>query len=494
MKKKMFFTVAAALLLGAAVCFSGCGAKAGKLYDAKEKDPVVAVRELIDIPAGYELQFVNRWGTATLQAADGSDTWAYYNVETGKSVIIEGTTYPVSGDMRYKSSGPNDAGLYEYNVYCGGELYSSGTSMQAPAVSNGVLYTDREIYYSTPEGIPVKGVGTVDAVLTASYFHSGDTYYSMTGDMIYSFKESGKFCGATSIWKIIPDWDGSMRAYWAVGGKLFVQYSAAVPDDSQKYTYYNGTEKMKLVTRSYDLGSCKVESHDDFGFVVDNVWKTEDDYVLVSGSRVTEDKLLTRQDDILQTFGTDGKVYVDLQSLMPGVEGVAFEDGYAFLAAGDRVQIYKGSSLRGTIWSFSGMTYTGSGTVSYGNRQYTPDGEFLRAFGEGEKVVWTNGKGTTYYTKDAGAGEIRLCSEDKGGVVQERGSDPREVDDGLWLVKNASGTYSLIDIRSDTVVFENVALAPPAVTLFSMENEEKEKTYTVIQGENRYWLLTETKV
>ena len=110
MKKKMFFTVAAALLLGAAVCFSGCGAKAGKLYDAKEKDPVVAVRELLDIPAGYELQFVNRWGTATLQAADGSDTWAYYNVETGKSVIIEGTTYPVSGDMRYKSSGPNDAG------------------------------------------------------------------------------------------------------------------------------------------------------------------------------------------------------------------------------------------------------------------------------------------------------------------------------------------------------------------------------------------------
>lgn len=493
MKKKAFVAVAAALLLGAAICFSGCGAKAGDLYDAKEKDPVVAVRELTDIPAGYELQFVNRWGTAALQSTQNGETWLYYNMETGKSSVIEGTSYTVSGDMRYTSSGPNEAGLYEYKVYCGGELYSSGTSRQALAVTNGVLYTDSESFYCAPDGTPVTGENATDVPLTANYLRSGDTYYSMAGDMIYSFKESGKFCGAASVWKVIPDWDGSSRTFWAVDGKLFVQYSAAVPDDSQKYTYYDGTEKMKLVTRSYDLGSCKVESHGDFGFVVENVLQTEDDYVLVSGSRVTEDKLLTRQDDMLQTFGKDGKVYVDLQSLMPGVEGVAFEDGYAFLAAGDLVQIYKGSSLRGTIRTSSGMVYTGNGTVSFGNQQYTLTGELQRTLATDATVVWTNGNGTTYYTQVSEAGEVKLWSVDEGGVLQEKGSDPREIDAGLWLVKNAEGIYSLIDVRTDTAVFENVALTAPSVAVFSAENEEREKTYTVIQGEDKYWLVTETK-
>ena len=500
MKKKAILAIGAALLLAASACLAGCGARAGKLYDAKEKEPVVAVQEITGMPAGYDLNSVSRWGTARFRKADtaieGGMAEMLYNAETGKWTEVSGTTSLVSGDMRYISTA-NEAGQYDYTVYCGGEAFSSGTSAQRLTVRGGVLYTDKNVFYCTPDGTPVQAESLSAPVLTANCVRCGDVYYDMEDEMIYTFKKDGEFRAAEPVQKIVPDRNSEEVASWEVDGKLFLQYSAAVPDDSAKYTYYDDTarSKMKLVTRSYDLSSGKVKSYDDFGYVAEDLLSAEDDYVVLAVRRVTEDKLLSDYAN-LQTFGKDGKVYVDLQKLLPGAEGLVIHDGYVFLSAGDVTKVYKGSSLRGTVYAVSGMSYSGSGTFAKGSRQYSPEGELVRTLADGAEVLWTNGKGTTYYTLEADTGEVKLCSVDASGVTLERGTSPIEYADGKLLCMNAAAGYSLIDIFSDTAIFENIALTAPSVAIRSAENEDRGKGYSFVVGTTaagtRTWLVTET--
>ena len=507
MKKKMVFAVAAALLLTASVCFSGCGARAGKLYDAKEEFSVT-VQELPGIPTGYSIQFINEWGTANFAPQDGTSGILYYNVCTGKSVMIEETAYAVSGDMLYTCEPMNENGLYNYKVFCGAQYFSSGFSSTKPYTRNGALYTDSFVYYCKPDGTPVEENGALGFVLTAKYTRSGDYYVCYDSGAVYVFDKDGKFLRADDMAKLIPDWNGADVVRWAADGKLFLQYSLTLPDDSEEYTFYSGEKssndygkdkKVKLVTLSYDCGSGKIKTHDDFGFLVRNVYCAEDKYAVLTGSRVTEEKTLSAYMYEVQAYGKDGKVYVDLQELMPGAEIFKVEDGYVFLGTSSKMQIYKGSSLLGEVGGIGEVVYTGSGTVSYGNKQYAPDGTTLRTLSTDAIVLWTGKTGTTYFTKKIGTGLSKLYSMGEDGIERERGANAYEPYDGLWMVQNASSGYDMINVHRDLIIFENIPLLRMAVNVVSselMNDKDTTVTYTVIEGAvsegNRYWLMTET--
>ena len=86
-----------------------------------------------------------------------------------------------------------------------------------------------------------------------------------------------------------------------------------------------------------------------------------DRYAVLSGQKILKNKTLSAQ-TYLQTFDINGKVYVDLQSLLPGASlMVSVGDGFLILANDSQSNVYKNGYLYADISSFYEATWAGDG-------------------------------------------------------------------------------------------------------------------------------------
>ena len=113
-----------------------------------------------------------------------------------------------------------------------------------------------------------------------------------------------------------------------------------MPDDSEEYDYYDSKGKHDLLTYRLDL-SCGKAARVDMDYVVGKVLTAiNDDCVALQVSAIENNRIM--ENDVAQIFGTDGKVAVDLQSMVPGAEQVTVQGKYLIIDDGQNSFLYEG--------------------------------------------------------------------------------------------------------------------------------------------------------
>ena len=162
------------------------------------------------------------------------------------------------------------------------------------------------------------------------YYIKGADVFNKDGKYLYTITES-----------ILNLPSGAVNLEsWSVGNFLFGQGSIRVPDDSEEYDYYDSKGKHDLLTYRLDL-SCGKAARVDMDYVVGKVLTAiNDDCVALQVSAIENNRIM--ENDVAQIFGTDGKVAVDLQSMVPGAEQVTVQGKYLIIDDGQNSFLYEG--------------------------------------------------------------------------------------------------------------------------------------------------------
>ena len=492
MKKKKFLApLGGALILAVLFAVCGCGGNTtAQLYDLTYDPPVVTAQKLYGV-TGYELQSLDSAGTALFRKTDSSDgtvRYVLYDITTGNSEDTLLLPQSVAPGLYYTCSDYAEGYSYRYTVYESGKCVEHSTCYEPPQVFNGALYAGGMYYYKKPWGeletareLPRWPVG-------GTMYNCGKYRVQYADDYIYVY-ESDTFVKAVSYLDICGDWAAATSMFWLVDGKIFVQYEYDVPEDSSDFTYYSGSQKMRLVTRSYDIGSGKTEDYEDFGFVLSRPYFFKEKYAAYLGRPITEDKRLGGRGDVLQTFGANGKVYVDLQKLLPGATELYFEEGYMFLSDTVITRIYANDRLAGTLYADSPYAYVGGGIVSDGITLSTPGGETVGTMPEDETLMAVSSGGARFISRQAGLNEYRMKIVDgeaereyTGNIVSRQGD--------YCVVTNSAGSYDLIDMRNDVFIFQNEQPVTGSISVRSLSDRTNGNIVHSYSGNIEYKLLT----
>ncbi|MGM9667486.1 MAG: hypothetical protein ACI3XN_05485 [Eubacteriales bacterium] len=162
------------------------------------------------------------------------------------------------------------------------------------------------------------------------YYVQGADVFNKDGKYLYTITES--------ILNL-PSGTVNLRS-WSVGNFLFGQGSLRLPDDSEEYDYYSSNAKYDLLTYRLDL-SCGKATRVDMDYLVGEVLTAiNDDCVALRVSAIENNRIM--KNDVAQIFGTDGKVAVNLQSMVPGAKQVIVQGKYLIIDDGQNSFLYEG--------------------------------------------------------------------------------------------------------------------------------------------------------
>lgn len=166
--------------------------------------------------------------------------------------------------------------------------------------------------------------------------------YYVTDDM-YVFDKNGKYLYTLDIEASLNVPEGANKSgSWTVGNFAFLQYSIRLPDDSKEYDVYDpsGNAKYDLVTYRLDLKNGKI-TEVDMDYIVEDSSATINDGCVALEVREIEDGYVL-PNTLVQTFGTNGKVAVDLQKLVPGAKSISVQGKYLIIRDSKNAYLYEG--------------------------------------------------------------------------------------------------------------------------------------------------------
>ena len=511
MKKKTLITSIACVALAGAFAFgvSGCskpGPAAGLMAPYGLGSFISA--EALSKLEGYTVVSIDDYGVIT---ASRDNTYALYNIDTDTLVTSEESEFnTVDGYARscgfyYTSTSvtageyPDVTTSYTYAFYKGTEKVQTITQDEsimfdddgiARLADGKVIYkgVNGEVYYGEPS---IRPVATL-----ANAVRMGDNYVVASEGAFGIFDLNGNYVRATSpagAFANIQLDTSDADAYWQVGNRLFMQGSLALPDDASDYDYFQNGTKYDLKTYYFDVISGEWGEIGDFNVVVrpgsnqqsaDQGSLNPNAYALLEVRKILDGKTLSSI-SYMQTYGTDGKVYKDLQELLSGaIMAMPAKDCFLVVSGTEVVYFDKNGNRIASLNPFTKVKWFGEGYFidAAGEKLYDANFNTFFEAPENSTIIRVTDNKIYYSTLSESAG---VAAETKYFVYDKATSTATELAlfDGdsisasgtFYKVKESDTAFSVKDyygntIASDVAVPESGALSVFTANSVSNEN------------------------
>ena len=359
MKKTLSTIVSGALLLALGLTMAGCGKGVAKIspeYDGEYS---------IDVT-----QNVLQANTANMSVSFGADDGAGHVIVTETVTNALNLTSPVTTtyrvyDLAAKSYLSTISSATPLHILDEGVFYTENVSYDmstgvsspdgtytfysvngdaTPAASKGsiddsVFYAeDGSRWYVNVDGEFVQETNPFAMILSNENTQKVGKYYITTsGDSINVFDKKGKYKHSFNfVYSFGLTEDMSPQYTWSAGYNVFMQTLSELPIYEEEYDVMIGDKKFNVTTLSYSLKNNKVKELKNFDYIVTDECtpdiESEDplDYAIL-GVKEIKDKRVSAM-ELVQSFGDNGKVYYDVQDLVPGAVDIEFTDaGYTLI-------------------------------------------------------------------------------------------------------------------------------------------------------------------
>lgn len=494
MKKRIFVAAAA---LACVFALAGCGAGIG---DLAPENAVRGIRsEVLSALDGYTASSVDGEGFVVAERQRNGETeYALYDIRSQQLVTSDETFIAEGYDgLYYTASVSEDGTTYTYVFYDGTEQVCTVSQTEEYLWSGGVYsFVDGNILYKGLNGEVYYGQRQGYAPVATP----ANTYELFTGSRVMPlgeeqaasfavYDEGGSLIRIASplseLERYVPD-GAALSEPWYAGGRGFVQAVWSLPADAAEYDIFDGAEKYDTAVFAYDILSGETERIDGFGWLVSGVIFSGENEVVLLVRRIMENGQLSSA-SVAQSFGEDGGVFVDLQSLLPGAVSVEAEGGYAALTDGVRTAYFRGDDLLATLSPASDAEWLGAGWL----RRVSDPAQIMNAAGETVLTLPENAslsrvyENYIYYTVTEGSGEaVRYVFDAAAGQTEklEGYSDEGLVYNGFY-VADGEGARTLYDFETRSAVIEGLG-AEAAVSLISAaEGNEQYCVVTATEGD-----------
>ena len=421
MKKKLLTAISSVLLCSLVLSATGCTSKdTADITPAYTGKTATTVNEMFksSIDRRYNVLSVDGAGVAVVEKKTGTveitTEYSLFDVKTNTFISNATSENPITkiADGFYYSISENEDGEEEYTLFMNGE---ASPKMQGDVdTTNGVFYAkDNTRFYinangkAASESDPFKSILTQTMIETGSVNKIGDYYFDFIGESAVAlFDNSGKHLKNID-WKYTLGLQENeeVHAYWSVGGNVFFQTSYELPVDATKYDLFLSDEsevgaKLDINTYYYILEDDKVKTVDTFGYYVEDVYDEVNESALLSVCPIENARMGS---EIMQAFGDDGSITVDIQELAPGATNVLLRNGYVvFYTNAGYVYVYQGEELIDQYYEtayrryLNNVSYCQIGSVLY---IYSLEGKEIAKYTDIENVS-TTAEGNLYFGGD----------------------------------------------------------------------------------------------
>lgn len=360
MKKKLSIVTSAALLLSLGFTMAGCGKSVAKIspeiegeYSASLTQNVIQANSAnysydfgSSDGAGHVIVTEETYNAVTMTTVTTykvydlvNKQWTNISSTTPLSVLDEGVFYTANVSIDPVTSLATPDGTYT--------LFSTAGYFTPSAVkgsfNESVFYADDgSRWYVNVDGELVQEMDPFAMILVNdNTYKVGKYYINYTSDGYNIFDKKGKFQDALN-WEYTFDVTEGMSGVemWSAGYNLFMQFKTELPQYEDDYDLIMedslGVEtKYDLSTYYYSLKNGKVKEVKNFDYYVENsfsYYEGEDvqDYAILKVREIKNERL--SKTALVQSFDDKGKVYVDIQDIVPGATDIDFSDfGYTML-------------------------------------------------------------------------------------------------------------------------------------------------------------------
>lgn len=487
MKKKVCFA-AAALLLGALV-LSGCGGM-GKLA---EENPLRGVTSsALSALDGYTVTAFDGEG---LVSAEKEGTYALYDVRAQSLVTADAPFIPAGGSgsgMYYTAE--TSGGTYTYVFYDGTEEVCTVTQAEEFTYSGGVYtFADGTILYKGLDGEVYRGARQgIDPIPTrANTAEAGGCYLLPLGadeGSVYAVYDGrGRLVRTVSpaqaFASVLPA-DAETSALWPTETKLFIQARIALPDDAGEYDLIAEGQRYDVPVYSFDLLTGAVKEIGGFGYLVNGTEAAGENYAVLRVQQIFGENRLSAA-EVVQCFGEDGGIFVDLQALLPGATGFSAAGGYAALSDGVQTAYFRGGEHLVTLSPASDASWMGAGWLRRSSdpcEVLNSSGEKVLEMAEGSSVLEC-GERYIYYSEpnaETGIPAVYVFDASSGGTARLEGYEAAA--SGFYIAENAAGVRTLYSHLSAAPVAENIAEGALVSALSAPFENERLYVVSVAEG------------
>lgn len=355
MKKKLSIVTSAALLLSLGFTMAGCGKSVAKIspeiegeYSASLTQNVIQANS-----ANYSYDFGSSDGAGHVIVTEEAynaitmttvttykvydlvnKQWTNISSTTPLSVLDEGVFYTANVSIDPVTSLATPDGTYT--------LFSTAGYFTPSAVkgsfNESVFYAeDGSRWYVNVDGELVQEMDPFAMILVNdNTYKVGKYYINYTSDGYNIFDKKGKFQDALN-WEYTFGVTEGMSGVemWSAGYNLFMQFKTELPIFEDDYDVIISDVKYNLDTYSYSIKNGKVKEVKNFDYYVENnisYYEGEDviDYAILEVREIKNERL--SETALVQSFDDKGKVYVDIQDIVPGATDIDFSEfGYTML-------------------------------------------------------------------------------------------------------------------------------------------------------------------
>lgn len=365
MKKKLSIVTSAALLLALGFTMTGCGKGVAKISPEIEGDYSASLTQNVlqantsttsysfgaDDAAGHVV--VTETVTNALLGTD-TVTYKVFDLETNQftgitsttalRVLDEGVFYTENVTIDMSTGIPVTTPNGTYTLFST-EGYSTPSAAKGE-VSDNVFYAeDGSRWYVNVDGELVQESDPFEMILVNENTEKYGKYYisSTEEGALHIFDKKGKYQRTFDYeYSFGMTEDMEVVSTWAAGYNLFIQIATALPEYEDKYDviianeYTGEAEKYNLDTYYYSIKNGKVKEVKNFDYLVEGYAAysySEDivDYAVLEVKEIKDKRV--SETTLVQSFGEKGKVYYDIQKLVPGAIGIEYtEAGYTLIA------------------------------------------------------------------------------------------------------------------------------------------------------------------
>lgn len=359
MKKTISTIVSGALLLALGFTMAGCGKGVAKISPEYDGEYSIEVN-----------QNVLQANTASTSVSFGSDDGAGHVIVTETVTNALNLTSPVTTTYRvydlaaksYLSTISSATPLHildEGVFYTENVSYDMSTGLSSPDgtysffsvngdatpaaskgdISDGVFYAeDGSRWYVNVDGEFVQETNPFEMILVNKTTQKVGKYYiSGSGATFNVFDKKGNYKHSFNYLYSLGLTEGmDIGATWSAGYNIFFQTSTEIPVYEEEYDVMIGDQKFDIDTYSYSIKNNKLKEIKKFDYIVsDDVTPSVDsddplDYAVLEVQEIKDKRVSAME--LVQSFGDNGKVYYDVQDLVPGAVDIEFtEAGYTLI-------------------------------------------------------------------------------------------------------------------------------------------------------------------
>ncbi|PWM73587.1 MAG: hypothetical protein DBX59_04585 [Bacillota bacterium] len=474
MKKSNIFRAAAAIVLAGtvALCATACGVNSGKLSDPP-KDVKLSAYPIAALD-GYTPSAVDRFGMITAEKTGG---YALYCVSTGK-IFSSASAFVKATDGLYYTENDENTVFYGQN----GVVATLPKDVTFSKDELPVVTSESKMIYVKPDGTAVYEDYSIQPVFVEADENFPLKDYCLqeehSNPLLHSvFDKKGKFLKTINLSRIFGVYAMEYNPFWCIKNKIYVQYSVLVSENDKNYDYYSyDFGKMKLVTKSYDVGTGKVKEYDNVPYLISanhfNAYYPPyaDHYAFLLCAPIIDKQVTSSENAVLQCFNESMQLHTDVQALMAGTDQIFYDGDYICLristrSAGNRpLQLYRNGKLLSTGFD---SFYLGNGVIHSKNGFYKANGDLL--FTDKENEFYSTGRTISgdnliyYITSEDNAAYMNVYSLDKDALLSKEeyvsGSIDNSFDVGLehyYIVKKA-GKCTLRNAYFNFAIFSDVS-------------------------------------